>query len=211
MTKTRLFLSGAISLALVASACSSDGGQTSVSTTLPGTTTTANLLVAATTTTPPTTTTTAAPKDYEVVAGIFATTESAQAQIDKLTAAKFGGFSIKTLTNQFAVVLFDLTQAEATSMVDLITKAGIGAPYVFHLIDPTATNFEVVDGIYLTSAQAQAQIDKLTAAKFLGFSIKEVDGKFAVVLFDLTSAEASLLVTAINLAGLGPSRVKELL
>ena len=211
MTTTRLFVASAVSVALLASACSSDGGQTSVSTTSPATTTTTNLLVAATTTTSPTTTTIAGTKDYEVVAGIFATAESAQAQIDRLTAAKFEGFSIKTLTDQFAVVLFDITKAEATSLVDLITKAGIGAPYVFHLIDPTATNFEVVDGIYLTSAQAQAQIDKLTAAKFLGFSIKEVDGKFAVVLFDLTSAEASLLVTAIDAAGLGPSRVKELL
>ena len=210
MTTTRLFVASAISLALLGSACSSDGGQTSVSTTSP-TTTTTNLLVAETTTTAPTTTTIAASKAYEVVAGIFATTESAQAQIDKLTSAKFEGFSIKTLTNEFAVVLFDLTKAEATDMVALITKAGIGAPYVFHLIDPTATNFEVVDGIYLTREQAQAQIDKLTAAKFEGFSVKEVDGKFAVVLFDLTSAEASLLVTAIDAAGLGPSRVKELL
>ena len=48
-------------------------------------------------------------------------------------------------------------------------------------------------------------------ANFAGFSIKPVTGKFAVVLPGLTNAVASAMVTKINAAGLGPSRVKQLL
>ena len=92
-----------------------------------------------------------------------------------------------------------------------INEAKVGSARLFHLTGDSATNFEVVAGIYTTSAKAQAQIDKLTAANFAGFSIKPVTGKFAVVLPGLTNSVASAMVTKINAAGLGLSRVKQLL
>jgi hypothetical protein len=180
----------------------------------------------ATATTVPSSTT----KDYEVVGGIFTTKTAAQSQIDKLTAAKFAGFSIKVVGAKFAAVLPGLTNAEATALAAKINKAGVATATTFHLTaastgsatatpstipsttstSTSSTNYEVVDGIYTTKAAAQAQIDKLTKAKFAGFTIKPITGKFAVVLAGLTNADASALVTKIDAAKLGPSRVKAL-
>ena len=219
MPKSKIFVLGASSLvfALSVGACSS-GGDSSPDTT---TTTTALLslpttTVAPTTTLPPESTTTtttisATATDWEVVVGIFTTEVKAQAQIDKLTAAKFVPFSIKPVDGKFAVVLPGLVHQAARAMVFQINEAKVGSARVFHLTGDSATNFEVVAGIYTTSAKAQAQIDKLTAADFAGFSIKPVTGKFAVVLPGLTNSVASAMVTKINAAGLGPSRVKQLL
>jgi hypothetical protein len=164
--------------------------------------------------------------DYEVVGGIFTTKTAAQSQIDKLTAAKFTGFSIKVTGAKFAAVLPGLTQADATAMAAKINTAGVATATTFHLtssstttattttsatvVDPSATNFEVVDGIFTTKTAAQAQIDKLTKANFIDFTVKPITGKFAVVKAGLTNAEATDLVTKINAANLGPSRVKAL-
>lgn len=221
MPKTKMFVLGASSLVLALSvtACSSGGASTPETTT---TTTTATLYlpptttVAPTTTLPPESTTTitaisATATDWEVVVGIFTTEAKAQAQIDKLTAAKFVPFSIKPVTGKFAVVLPGLVHQAAIAMAFKINQAKVGSARVFQLTGASATNFEVVAGIYTTSAKAQAQIDKLTAANFTGFSIKPITGKFAVVLPGLTSAVASAMVTKIDAAGLGPSRVKQLL
>jgi len=218
--KTKMFVLGASSLALALSvtACSSGGASSPATTT---TTTTPLLLpttttVAPTTTLPPESTTTtttisATATDWEVVVGIFATQAKAQAQLDKLTAAQFVPFSIKPVTGKFAVVLPGLIHQAALAMAFKINQAKVGSARVFHLTGDSATNYEVVAGIYTTSAKAQAQIDKLTAATFVGFSIKPVSGKFAVVLPGLTSVVASGMVTKIDAAGLGPSRVKQLL
>lgn len=162
-------------------------------------------------------------KDYEVVGGIFTTKPAAQSQIDKLTAAKFSGFSIKAVGAKFAAVLPGLTNAEATAMATKINTAGVATATTFRLTStstPTAsttaagtsssTNYEVVAGIYTAKTAAQAKIDKLTKAKFTGFTIKPITGKFAVVRVGLTKAEASALVTKIDAAGLGPSRIKAL-
>jgi hypothetical protein len=216
--KTKMFVLGATSLVLALSvaACSSGGDST------PETTTTTTVFVlptttvAPTTTLPPESTTTtttisATATDWEVVVGIFTTEAKAQAQIDKLTAAKFVPFSIKPVDGKFAVVLPGLVHQAANAMAFKINEAKVGSARLFHLTGDSATNFEVVAGIYTTSAKAQAQIDRLTAANFAGFSIKPVTGKFAVVLPGLTNAVASAMVTKINAAGLGPSRVKQLL
>lgn len=218
MPKTKLFVLGATSLvlALFVTACSSSGDSTPETTTtttvfVPPTTT-----VAPTTTLPPESTTTtttisATATDWEVVVGIFTTEAKAQAQIDKLTAANFVPFSIKPVDGKFAVVLPGLVHQAASAMAFKINEAKVGSARLFHLTGESATNFEVVAGIYTTSAKAQAQIDKLTAANFAGFSIKPVTGKFAVVLPGLTNSVASAMVTKIDAAGLGPSRVKQLL
>lgn len=185
------------------------------------TTTTAGAAGAAPVAKPSTTSSTT--KDYEVVGGIFTTKPAAQSQIDKLTAAKFSGFSIKAVGAKFAAVLPGLTNAEATAMATKINTAGVATATTFRLTStstPTAsttaagtsssTNYEVVAGIYTAKTAAQAKIDKLTKAKFTGFTIKPITGKFAVVHVGLTKAEASALVTKIDAAGLGPSRIKAL-
>jgi cell division septation protein DedD len=224
MPKTNKFVLSLIPLMLGVVGCSSSGNSLSN-----GTTTTTTIFVpptlSATTTTqispettlpPDTTTSTTTPvisptaTDWEVVAGIFTTSAKAQARIDALTAAKFTGFSIKPVTAKFAAVLPGLTNAAATAMVAKIKAAGIGSPYVFHLTGAAATNFEVVAGIYAKSAEAQAQIDKLTKANFLGFTIKPTSGKFAAVLPGLTSVQAASLVSQINTAKLGPAHTKQL-
>jgi cell division septation protein DedD len=173
--------------------------QITPATTVPDTTTSTTTTVISQTST-----------DWEVVAGIFTTSAKAQARIDALTVAKFPGFSIKPVTGKFAAVLPGLTNPDAVAMVAKIKAAGIGTPYVFHLTGAAATNFEVVAGIYTKSADAQAQIDKLTKANFLGFTIKPITGKFAVVLPGLTSVQAASLVSQINTAKLGPAHTKQL-
>ena len=192
-----------------------------VATTTATTATTAGAAGAAPVAKPSTTSSTT--KDYEVVGGIFTTKPAAQSQIDKLTAAKFSGFSIKAVGAKFAAVLPGLTNAEATAMATKINTAGVATATTFRLTStstPTAsttaagtsssTNYEVVAGIYTAKTTAQAKIDKLTKAKFTGFTIKPITGKFAVVHVGLTKAEASALVTKIDAAGLGPSRIKAL-
>lgn len=192
-----------------------------VATTTATTATTAGAAGAAPVAKPSTTSSTT--KDYEVVGGIFTTKPAAQSQIDKLTAAKFSGFSIKAVGAKFAAVLPGLTNAEATAMATKINTAGVATATTFRLTStstPTAsttaagtsssTNYEVVAGIYTAKTAAQAKIDKLTKAKFTGFTIKPITGKFAVVHVGLTKAEASALVTKIDAAGLGPSRIKAL-
>jgi cell division septation protein DedD len=161
--------------------------------------------------------------DWEVVGGIFTTKAAAQSQIDKLTAANFTGFSLKAVGAKTAAVLPGLTKADATAMSAKINKAGVATATTFHLTssttsttttttvpDATATNYEVVDGIFTTKADAQAKIDKLTAAKFTKFTIKPIPGEFAVVKAGLTKAEATDLMTKINAANLGPARIKAL-
>jgi cell division septation protein DedD len=162
--------------------------------------------------------------DWEVVGGIFTTKAAAQSQIDKLTAAKFTGFSLKAVGAKTAAVLPGLTNADATALAAKINKAGVATATTFHLTssststttttttveDSTATNYEVVDGIFSTEADAQAKIDKLTAAKFTKFTIKPIPGEFAVVKAGLTKAEATDLMTKINAANLGPARIKAL-
>ena len=166
--------------------------------------------------------TSATTTDWEVVGGIFTTKTAAQKQIDKLTAAKFTGFSIKVVGAKFAAVLPGLTKADATALAAKINTAGVANATTFHLtssstttttttvVDSSATNYEVVDGIFSTKTAAQAKIDKLTAAKFTNFTIKLIPGEFAVVKAGLTQAEATDLVTKINAANLGPARVKAL-
>jgi cell division septation protein DedD len=163
-------------------------------------------------------------KDWEVVGGIFTTKTAAQTQIDKLTAAKFTGFSIKVVGAKFAAVLPGLTNTAATTLAAKINTAGTATATTFHLTassttatattttvaSTTATNYEVVDGIFTTKTAAQAQIDKLTAATYTGFTIKPTSGKFAVVRAGMTKADASALVTKIDAANLGPSRIKAL-
>jgi hypothetical protein len=139
-----------------------------------------------------------------------------------LTAAKFTGFSIKVVGAKFAAVMPGLTKADATALAAKINTAGVANATTFHLtssstttttttvVDSSATNYEVVDGIFSTKTAAQAKIDKLTAAKFTNFTIKLIPGEFAVVKAGLTQAEATDLVTKINAANLGPARVKAL-
>jgi uncharacterized membrane protein len=168
--------------------------------------------------------TSATTTDWEVVGGIFTTKTAAQKQIDKLTAAKFTGFSIKAVGAKFAAVLPGLTKADATALAAKINTAGVAKATTFQVtssstttatttttvVDSSATNYEVVDGIFSTKTEAQAKIDKLTAAKFTNFTIKLIPGQFAVVKAGLTKAEATDLVTKINAANLGPARVKAL-
>lgn len=76
----------------------------------------------------------------------------------------------------------------------------------------TATkNYEVVAGIFLTKATAQAQIAALKKAKFNSFTIKNISPKFAVVRASLTKARATTLAKQINTHGhLGKARIKKL-
>jgi len=76
----------------------------------------------------------------------------------------------------------------------------------------TATkNYEVVAGIFLTKATAQAQIAALKKAKFNSFKIKNISPKFAVVRASLTKARATTLAKQINTHGhLGKARIKKL-
>ena len=174
-------------------------------------------------TTSTTSSTSSTATDWEVVGGIFTTKAAAQSQIDKLTAAKFTGFSLKAVGAKTAAVLPGLTKADATALAAKINKAGVATATTFHLTssttsstttttvaDSTATNYEVVDGIFTTKTAAQAKIDKLTAAKFTKFTIKPIPGKFAVVKAGLTKAEATDLAAKINAANLGPARIKAL-
>jgi GGDEF domain-containing protein len=157
-------------------------------------------------------------KDYEVVGGIFTTKAAAQRQIDKLTAAKFKGFSIKVVGAKFAAVLPGVTKADATALAAKINKAGVATATTFHLTSAsssstagsTTTDYEVVGGIFTTKAAAQSQIDKLTAAKFDGFSIKVVGAKFAAVLPGLTKADATALAAKINKAGVATATTFQL-
>ncbi len=179
---------------------------------------------ATTTTTKPAVTTpatvSATAKDWEVVVGIFTTKALAQAQLDKLTKAGFAGFTIKPLPSKFAVVKVGFTNAEATALMKKIIAAKVGTATIFHLTSSgttattapsaTATNFEVVEGIYTTKALAQTKLDKLTTAGLTGFSIKTLTSTFAVVKAGLTNAEATALVKKVDAAGFGPSRVKQL-
>ena len=250
MPKSKVVLASALSFTVVMSACSaatstkptttfgtvaSSGGTLSslpTNVTAPGQTTTSTPVLVSietttTTTTAPTVSTSSSASssttDWEVVGGIFTTKTAAQKQIDKLTAAKFTGFSVKVVGAKFAAVLPGLTKADATALAAKINTAGAATATTFHLtssstattttttvVDSSATNYEVVDGIYSTKTAAQAQIDKLTAAKFTHFTIKLIPGEFAVVKAGLTKAEAADLVTKINAANLGPARVKAL-
>ncbi|MBK5331088.1 MAG: SPOR domain-containing protein, partial [Ilumatobacteraceae bacterium] len=177
--------------------------------TTPGETTPLNPVLAAvdTSTTMPTTvpTSSSTPSstttDWEVVGGIFTTKAAAQTQIDKLTAAKFTGFSLKAVGAKTAAVLPGLTKADATAMAAKINTAGMANATTFHLTSATTTDWEVVGGIFTTKAAAQSQIDKLTAAKFTGFSLKAVGAKTAAVLPGLTKADATALAAKINTAG----------
>jgi hypothetical protein len=253
--KSKLFLASAMLLTLAMSACAAAKNTASTTTfgtvagvapTLPTLQTTGTTPSQTTPLTPvlstvqSTTTSTAPPvsgsssasssssttTDWEVVGGIFTTKAAAQSQIDKLTAAKFTGFSLKAVGAKTAAVLPGLTQADATAMAAKINKAGVANATTFHLtsssstttattttttiVGTTATNYEVVDGIFTTKTAAQAKIDKLTQAKFTDFTVKPIPGKFAVVKAGLTKAEATDLVTKINAANLGPSRIKAL-
>ena len=118
-----------------------------------------------------------------------------------MTAAKFTGFSIKVVGAKFAAVLPGLTKADATALAAKINTAGTATATTFHLTSATTTDWEVVGGIFTTKTAAQKQIDKLTAAKFTGFSIKVVGAKFAAVLPGLTKADATALAAKINTAG----------
>ena len=254
MPKSKVFLASALLFALAASACSGARSAEPTTTfgtvvgpvrtlptlppnaTTPGQTTPPNPVLSTLDTS--TTTTTSSPStastsssassstttDWEVVGGIFTTKAAAQSQIDKLTKAKFTGFSLKAVGAKTAAVLPGLTKADATALAAKINKAGVATATTFHLTSSsttaptttttvagaTATNWEVVDGIFTTKTAAQAKIDKLTAAKFTKFTIKPITGKFAVVKAGLTKAEATDLMTKINAANLGPSRIKAL-
>ena len=249
MPKSKIFLASAVSLTMAMSACSAakNASPTTTFGTVPGVSptlptlqttdttpsqTTPSTPVLATVASTPTTTSSPANSasssssssstttDYEVVGGIFTTKTAAQSQIDKLTAAKFTGFSIKVVGAKFAAVLPGLTKADATALAAKINQAGVATATIFQLTSSTtttttvagtsATNYEVVDGIYTTKTAAQAQIDKLTLAKFPNFTIKPISGKFAVVQAGLTKAEATDLVAKIDAANLGPSRIKAL-
>ena len=160
--------------------------------------------------------------DYEVVGGIFTTKTAAQSQIDKLTAATLTGFSIKDVGAKFAAVLPGLSKADATALAAKINKTGAAKATIFHVtssstttpttnvVSSSSTNYEVVAGIYTTRSAAQAQIDKLASANFSTFTIKPITGKFAVVHAGLTKVEATDLMTKIDAANLGPSRIKAL-
>lgn len=166
------------------------------------------------------TTLNATAKDWEVVVGIFTTKALAQTQLDKLTKAGITGFSVKVLPTKFAVVKVGFTNSEATVLMKQINTAKVGTATIFHLTtsgttvttapSATATNFEVVAGIYTTKTAAQTQLDKITKAGITGFSIKTLTSSFAVVKAGLTNAEAIALVKKVDAAGFGPSRVKQL-
>ena len=120
----RVVLIGAIVAGSTLAAVPSLTSATSVepaaaTTTAAGTTTTT---VKPTTTTVKTTTgATVAPKNYEVVAGIYTTHAKATAHIEALTKAKFTGFTIKKVNAKFAVVKASLTKAQAKQLAKRIT------------------------------------------------------------------------------------------
>ncbi|HEY4332755.1 MAG TPA: SPOR domain-containing protein [Ilumatobacteraceae bacterium] len=230
--KTKLFLAGAVSLALITTACGSSSKKSAPTTTTTttvatdqSTTTTAPAATIPVVSTPVDTTLTnggttttiagstpANAKDWEVVVGIFKTKALAQTEVDKLTKAKFTGFSIKTTSGQFAVVKAGYSNADATALAAKINHAGTGKATLFHLgsstttstsVDPTAKTWEVVDGIYKTQALAQAEIDKLTKASIAGFTIKTVSPSFAVVKAGLTNSAATVLLAKVKNAGYG--------
>lgn len=256
-------LASAISLVLITSACSSSTPKSKTVVTTPGTGTgtgtgttipavggastvpiTGTVPESAVTTaagaTTPTTATTASPAtatDWEVVVGTnYATEALATAQITKLTAATFTGFTTKKLAKTYAVVQPGLTKDAATALAAKINAAKTGAATVFQLapagtttattkagattattkaptgstVASTGTNYEVVAGIFSTSAKAQAQIDKLTKATFTGFSIKPTSGKFAVILAGMTNADATALAKKITDSGLALAYVVKL-
>lgn len=263
LQKAHVFLASAVSLALVASACSSSATKAKTVVTSPGTAVTVAGGGSAITTSPgtavtsPTTTTTtvgsggttattattvsATATDWEVVVGTnYATEALATAQVTKLTAATFTGFSTKKLTKTYAVVLPGLTKDAATALAAKINAAKVGTATTFQLttttptattkagsttttkagstttkagsttVASTGTNFEVVAGIFSSSAKAQAQIDKLTKATFTGFSIKPTGTQFAVILAGLTNAQASDLAKKISNSGIALAYVKQL-
>ena len=249
MPKSKVFPASALFFALAISACAAAKSNSPTTTfgsvagpvrtlpTFPPNATTPSQTtnpVLASVDTPTTTTTTTAPPasssstsssttaDWEVVGGIFTTKSAAQKQIDKLTAAKFSGFSIKAVGAKFAAVLPGLTKADATALAAKINTAGVANATTFHLtssstasattttVSTSATNYEVVDGIFSTKTAAQAKIDTLTKAKFTNFTIKPIPGEFAVVKAGLTKAEATDLAAKINAANLGPARIKAL-
>jgi SPOR domain len=235
--KSKVFVASALSFGLAISACAAAKGTLPTTTfgtvagpvrtlptvppnnTTPSQTTPLNPVLASvdtsttTTTSPPASTSSTSlstTKDWEVVGGIFTTKSAAQKQIDKLTAAKFTGFSIKDVGAKFAAVLPGLTKADATAMAAKINTAGVANATTFHLTSATTTDWEVVGGIFTTKAAAQSQIDKLTAAKFTGFSIKVVGAKFAAVLPGLTKADATALAAKINTAGVATATTFQL-
>jgi len=238
MPKSKVFLASAVLVTLVASACSGARsteptttfgtvvGPTRTLPTLPPNATTptqttppnpvlASVDTSTTTTTTPSTsssTSSSTTKDWEVVGGIFTTKAAAQSQIDKLTAAKFTGFSLKAVGAKTAAVLPGLTKADATAMAGKINTAGVANATTFHLTTTssstsTTKDWEVVGGIFTTKAAAQAQIDKLTKARFTGFSLKAVGAKTAAVLPGLTEADATALAAKINKLGVATATI----
>ena len=248
MPKLKVFLASALLFTLVTAACSGARSTEPTTTfgtvvgpartlptlppnaTTPGQTTPLTPVLSSvdtsttTTTTSPSTASTSSSasssttKDWEVVGGIFTTKSAAQSQIDKLTAAKFTGFSLKAVGAKTAAVLPGLTKADATAMAAKINTAGVATATTFHLTTTTSSSssssttkdWEVVGGIFTTKAAAQSQIDKLTAAKFTGFSLKAVGAKTAAVLPGLTKADATALAAKINKAGVATATTFQL-
>jgi cell division septation protein DedD len=252
--KRNIFVASAASLTLLTAACSSSSKTTTKPTTTSATTTTQPSIsttsplgtIGPTVTVEPSSSTPASTTasnpgaaDWEVVGGVFATEAAAKTQIDKLTAAKFPGFSVKKLTSTYAVVLPGMTKADATALAAKVTASGKATATIFEVVagtttpttpttpttkpsttpttkaptttvSATATNYEVVAGIYTTDALAKAQIDKLTKATYTGFSVKPTGTKFAAVKAGLTNAEATALAKKISTAGLAAAYVKKL-
>jgi len=113
-----------------------------------------------------------------------------------------------------------LTSATGAGRVDAVTTTTKAATTTTTINAKTTTttgttttskNYEVVAGIFLTKAKAQAQIDALTKAKFTKFTIKNISPKFAVVKASLTKAQATKLAKQINTnATVGKARIKKL-
>ena len=114
-----------------------------------------------------------------------------------------------------------LTSATGAGRVDAVTTTTKAATTTTTTINAktttttgtttTSKNYEVVAGIFLTKAKAQAQIDALTKAKFTKFTIKNISPKFAVVKASLTKAQATKLAKQINTnATVGKARIKKL-
>ncbi len=200
--------------------------DTAVTTTIP------QSVITTTTSSGTPTTISATTKDWEVVVGIYATKAEATAQITKLTAAKFTGFTTKTTSSgKTAVIKLGYTNAGATAYAAKINKAGTGKATIFHVTtsssgttatttagsattttvaSATAKTWEVVEGVYTTKALATAEITKLTKAGFAGFTVKAVLPSYAVVLAGLTNAKATDLASKVTKAGFGPARTKNL-
>ena len=107
--------------------------------------------------------------------------------------------------------------ATSTTVKAAATSTTVKAAATVTTIKATTTGktvahkYEVVAGIFATKAEAQAQIDALTKAKFVKFTIKPVTKKFAVVKASLTRAQAKKLAKQINAnATLGKARIKKL-